>query len=88
MLSPSTQAIANSASLGMMRPGWGPLLTITPTVIGSATHSAARIDTRRSHRDATVYSATITPSGTWTRLENSSSSVSALTVIASTAIGR
>ena len=48
----------------MIRSRGGPLLTITPTVIGSATQLAARIETGRSHRDATVYSATITPSGT------------------------
>ena len=87
-LSPTTHAIANTASSGITRPACGPLLTVTATVIGSATHAAARIDTRRSQRAATVYSATITPSGTPDPGRKISSSVSAVTVIASTATGR
>ena len=54
-------------------------------MIGSATKAAARIETRRSQRAPTVYSATITPSGTGESRENTSSSVSAVTVTASTA---
>ena len=87
-MSPTTHAIANTASSGITLPAWGPLLAITPTVIGSATHAPARIDTLRSQRAATVYSATITPSGTGESLEKINSSVSAMTVIASTLSGQ
>jgi hypothetical protein len=47
----------------MIRPGLLPVSAITPIVIGSAAHAAARAAIGRSQRDATVYSATTTPPG-------------------------
>src|SRR5690348_15252788 len=88
MLSPVTQAIANTASSGIARPGRAPVLTSTPTAIGSATHRAARIETGRSHLDATVYRATSTPTGNWAWFVKIRISAPALTVMVRTARGR
>src|SRR5581483_8418186 len=88
MLSPITQAIANTASSGIARPGRAPVLTSTPTAIGNATHLAARIASGRSHLEATVYRATSTPTGNWAWLVKIRITTPALTVTASTARGR